>query len=175
MNEQSITGSKVTLKPMDLSFVTQKYLGWLKDPEASYAIIYPSSELKELETYVKKRMADLNCRFWAILDRETEEHIGNVKLEPVLWQHKRAAFGILIGEKNYWGRGFGTEATSLVTEHAFKELGLNKVELGVKTDNKGAIRAYEKSGFVAEGVLKQHEFLHGKYHDIVMMAKFREH
>ena len=60
---------------------------------------------------------------------------------------KSAQFGLLIGDKNYWGKGIGKEVTKIVTNWAFKELGLKKVGLGVIANNIAAINVYKKAGF----------------------------
>jgi RimJ/RimL family protein N-acetyltransferase len=79
-------------------------------------------------------------------------------------------FGIVIGEKAHWNRGFGTEATRLALRFAFGELNLHRVELEVFAFNKRAIRAYEKAGFRLEGTRLQSHFHNGAYHDAHIMG-----
>jgi RimJ/RimL family protein N-acetyltransferase len=76
----------------------------------------------------------------------------------------------MIGEKDCWNQGYGTEATRLILEFAFGELGLHRVWLDVDSDNRRARRAYEKAGFKQEGIKRDHMYYDGAFHDIVLMS-----
>ena len=89
--------------------------------------------------------------FLAIIHGETEKHIGNVKLGPINWIHRFADVGIMIGEKEMWGHGIGTDAIRLVSEYAFSKLHLHKLNTGVLLGNKASIKAFRKAGFAGEG------------------------
>ncbi len=169
-----LRGSQVDLFPMSLEYVNENYLHWLSDPEITRFISAIYTDISGLQRYVQQRMDDPNVCFWAICDRNSGQHIGNVKLEPINRKDLRATFGILIGNHNYWGRGICTEVTRLVSDYAFGELKLIKVDLGVSEDNQAAIRAYEKAGFHREGTLKRHQLVHNRMIDVVLMAKFTE-
>ena len=79
-----------------------------------------------------------------------------------------------IGERDHWGQGHGTEATSLMVRYAFETLNLNRVWLHVYEYNRRGIRAYEKAGFRREGLLRQDTFRDGRYWDTVVMAVLRD-
>ena len=111
---------------------------------------------------------------FAIVDRATEQHIGNTAIHNIDWIRRLGEFGIIVGEKAYWGKGYGTEATRLVVGFAFDRLNLNKVWLGVHADHPGAIRAYEKVGFKIEGRLRQEMVRNGVYADRLIMGILRE-
>ena len=85
-----------------------------------------------------------------------------------------AELRILIGDKNYWGQGIGTECTKLLVDYGFSRLNLNMIWLGVNTENKPAIRVYEKSGFVHEGILRQVQYRNGRYYDALRLSILRE-
>ena len=87
-------------------------------------------------------------------------------------QNKKAEYGVFIGEKDYLGKGVGQAATKLILDFAFTELKLHKVFLRVLSDNIGAIKSYEKSGFVQEGFFKDEIFADGKYESVIFMAVF---
>lgn len=99
--------------------------------------------------------------------------IGICTLEPPDWRIRKALLGITIGETDYWGQGYGTDATLIMLRYAFLELNMNRVELGVFDYNTRAIRAYEKIGFVHEGARRQCLYRDGEYHDIFHMAILR--
>ena len=77
--------------------------------------------------------------------------IGDVGLDGVLWNHGDAFVGIGIGDREYWGKGYGTDAMRLILRYAFCELNLQRVSLNVFEYNPRAIRSYEKLGFIHEG------------------------
>ena len=82
-------------------------------------------------------------------------------------------FGITLGDKNYWGRGYGTEATRLAVDYAFTMRNVRKVHLNVLANNPRAMAAYSKVGFVEEGRRREHVWSGGAYVDLVLMGIFR--
>ena len=106
----------------------------------------------------------------AICLRTKSEHIGNIYLREIDWVARKAALHIFIGSKQHRGRGHGTRAIRLLLGHAFLDLNLNRIQLEVLADNTPAIKAYERSGFVAEGRLRGAVFKHGEYRDSLVMA-----
>ena len=85
--------------------------------------------------------------------RDSGEHIGNIKYEPIDIEEHQATMGILIGEENWRGRGVATEVINKSAIWLQENLTINKILLGVDVGNIGAIRAYEKSGFKENKVL----------------------
>ncbi len=100
--------------------------------------------------------------------------IGNIVLIGVDPVHRRAELGIAIGEKGDWGRGYGTDAIRVILRFAFEVLNLRRVELITDIDNERGIRAYEKCGFVREGVLRAKRMRYGEPLDMLIMAVLRE-
>ena len=88
--------------------------------------------------------------------------------------HRRAELGIAIGEKGDWGRGYGTDAIRVILRFAFEVLKLRRIELITDADNERGIRAYEKCGFVCEGVLRAKRLRYGKPLDMLIMAVLSE-
>ena len=106
---------------------------------------------------------------------ETAEgvHIGNVGLHRIDWKNRNAEPGIAIGEKEYWNRGYGTDAIRTLLGLAFREMNLHRVFLRVDADNARGIRCYEKAGFRQEGTLREAVFKAGIYHDQYVMSILR--
>lgn len=102
--------------------------------------------------FVEGALANPNLEFFAILDRATEAHVGNIKLGPIDHNHMTAEVGLMIGERAFWGKGYGTQAIRLITQHAFDDLGLCKITAGAYANNLGSIRAFEKAGWHVEGI-----------------------
>lgn len=149
--DEIIKGNRVYLRELCTNDASEKYANWLNDPIVNQYLETRSSTIEEIEEYIKSKTSDPNSLFVGIFDINTKNHIGNMKFEPINWSTKEATIGILIGDKNYWGKGIATEATHLFIKHAFEMLGLKKIKLGVDARNKAAIRVYEKLGFKQTG------------------------
>jgi len=89
-------------------------------------------------------------------------------------RNRSAEFGIMIGDKSYWNRGYGTEAVRLLAQHGYNTLNLNRIYLRVLETNPRAIRAYEKAGFTLEGRQRQAEFRDGKYIDMLVLSMLKD-
>jgi N-acetyl sugar amidotransferase len=143
----TIPGNKIYLRSLTIEDASAEYCSWLNDPEVNQYLETRKSTIEELKSYIHKQIEDPNSIFVGIFDSHNDVHIGNIKLEPINWNEKTAVLGILIGNKYYWGKGIGTEATSIFVDYAFTSLKLNAIKLGVIPENKGAIKVYEKVGF----------------------------
>mgnify|MGYP002732763925 CR=1 FL=1 len=99
--------------------------------------------------------------------------VGRCGVIRVDWKNRLGELAIMIGAP-YQGRGYGTEAMSLVCDFAFKEMNLHKLKVTVFAFNQSAVRCYEKNGFVREGLLKDELYRDGAYRDVVVLARIRE-
>jgi RimJ/RimL family protein N-acetyltransferase len=104
---------------------------------------------------------------------ETWKLIGNCGFFNYDQRNANAEFGIMIGEKSYWNKGYGTEAVRLLVKHGFQTVNLNRIYLRVLENNLRAIRAYEKAGFTHEGRQRQADFRDGRYIDLLVMSTLR--
>jgi RimJ/RimL family protein N-acetyltransferase len=100
--------------------------------------------------------------------------IGTAGLHDVDQQNGTAEFGIAIGEKGEWGKGYGTDATRAICDFGFAELRLERIGLYVYDRNDRGRRAYEKAGFTLEGTLRRAHFARGDYHDVHVMSLLRD-
>ncbi len=100
--------------------------------------------------------------------------VGDCGLRFIDWKNRKAEFFITIGEKEFWGKGLGSDALRIVMRLAFDKMNLNRLWLSVLVDNPRAVRCYEKCGFVREGLLRQESYVDGKYRDVLLMALLRE-
>ena len=96
--------------------------------------------------------------------------IGSVYLRDIDKEHRKAEYGIFIGEEDALGQGYGTHAAKLILAYAFEELKLHKVMLRLLAGNDRAKSSYEKAGFVQEAYLRDEVFLDGEFRDIILMA-----
>ncbi|MFA6551004.1 MAG: GNAT family N-acetyltransferase [Patescibacteria group bacterium] len=156
-NEEKIMGERIYLRKLNLADVSQAYCDWLNDAEVNKLLYVKSWTMSGLKDYVAQRLKNSNCFFAGIFDKKNDLHIGTIKLEPINWRKQEAKLGLVIGNKNYWGKGIGTEATKLMVGHAFKKMGLKKIKLSVHLENKPAIGVYEKAGFKVDAIKKSAE------------------
>lgn len=146
----SLKTPRFILRKLLPSDVSEKYLNWLNTPDSKRYIEYSKSEqsLDSLLEYVSNKANQENCLFWGIFDLKTGDHIGNLKYEPIDIKQKITTMGILIGDTNWRGQGVAPEVLRSSAYWLKKNLGLEKITLGVDKDNIAAIRAYRKVGFL---------------------------
>jgi RimJ/RimL family protein N-acetyltransferase len=104
---------------------------------------------------------------------EDDRLIGMLELDEIEWAHGSGGLSLAIGEPEYWGKGYGSEALALALRFAFDELNLHRVELTVFAYNQRAIAMYEKLGFVREGVFRERIHRDGQRHDMYLYGLLR--
>jgi len=147
---EKITGEKIYLRRLSSEDATEKYCGWINDPEVNRYLETKKIDILCLKDYINEKNFRSDCLLLGIFSKRGDCHIGNVKFEPIDFKRKETTMGLLIGDKEYWNQGIGTEAATLVVNYAFDALGLEKISLGVVLENKAAVRTYEKVGFKFE-------------------------
>ena len=163
-----LAGKKCYLSPMNPDDAP-KYAEWLNDLEITVNLdLLMQVNLVNEKEFIDKNLKDGNAVF-AIVDLETDMLIGNCGLMKIDRIHRNAEFGIFIGDKNFWKRGFGGEATRLILDYSFNILNLENIFLRVLSYNKKAIHVYEKAGFKQIGLLREFVGIAGKRYDFVLM------
>lgn len=169
-----LAGPRLILRPVTLEDANIKYCAWLNDPEVNRFLEtrFCRQTVASVRSYVQEMQQSHQTVFLAIVLRDSSLHIGNIKLGPVLTPHRRAEISFFLGEKQFWGQGYATEAVGLLTDFALNELQLRKVTAGCYHTNKGSQRVFEKLGYVLEGVLKDHYFSDDVWVDRLCYARF---
>jgi RimJ/RimL family protein N-acetyltransferase len=137
------------LKILDSDFKNlENYLRWMQDVESNPFIegVNVSTTKESLVRYIAEKKDLKHALFFGIFTKDNFEHIGNVKLEPLI-RGQSATVGILIGEEKWRRKGVGFEILTELLRYSFTELGLKKVDLGVDKQNSAAINLYKKVGF----------------------------
>jgi RimJ/RimL family protein N-acetyltransferase len=173
-----LKGKSVLLRPVNRSDISY-FLKWFNDPEViQYLRLYlPMTEMAE-ERYIEelgttRAKSDIILVVEAIEGASTRP-IGNCGLHEICPKDHNATFGIVIGEKDYWGKGYGTEAARLVINYGFQQLNLHRVSSSAFAFNERSIKFHKKIGFREEGRLRQAMFKNGQYHDEVQFGILRE-
>jgi RimJ/RimL family protein N-acetyltransferase len=147
---------------------------WINDFEVKQYVNsrYPISRVSEVEWLVRatKRIGYSDGLILAIETLAEGRHIGNLGLHDVVAEARKACLGIMIGDKDCWNHGYGTDAIRTLLRFAFAEMNLNRVWLEVNEDNARAIACYRKCGFVEEGRLRQDRYAAGRFRDSLIMG-----
>ena len=171
-----IKGVQIYLREVQISDVNVNYYGWINDPEVTrYLEVRNIPQSPEnIKKYVQAMDGNADEIFLAICLREDGHHVGNIKLGPINWLHRFAEVSLVIGEKQFWGKGIGTEAVRLVSHFAFDVLNLHKLKSGCYEENIGSTKAFLKAGFVQEGILKSQWYLNGRHRNEIVLGLCRE-
>ena len=164
--------ANVFLRPLELADLERTFR-WHNDPELYRTLVSPFRHVSRSaeDGWIRKKMEFSNAEMqFAICLDEGPRHIGNIHMRGIDWVSRTAETGIFIGEKDLQGKGYGQQAMRLLLKHAFNDLALLRVWLTVFDDNLGAIRSYEKVGFVREGLLRKHAYKLGEFKNLVYMG-----
>ncbi len=165
-------GQRLYLRETRLTDVNENYVRWMNNPEVNCYLEcrFKRHTIESLTEYVQKTIANQDIYSFAICLQDNNKHIGNIKLGPINWQHLRADVGLLIGEIDCWGKGFASETISMVSRYAFEILDLNKLTAGCYEVNKWSARAFEKSGWLREGLRRDNAIIAGKPCDSILLG-----
>ncbi len=169
MHQPFVIGKKIYLRVIEEGDLNEEYQSWLNDEEVcrfNSHHRFPNYQ-ENMAEYFNSVIKTRNNLILAIVDKETDKHIGNISLQEINYFDRGAEFAIIIGNKNYWGKGVGEEAGQLIIEHGFKTLNLHRIYCGTSTENIGMQKLAKKLGFKQEGVLREALFKNGKFQDVI--------
>jgi RimJ/RimL family protein N-acetyltransferase len=171
-----IEGKLINLRAREMSDV-ERMTRWVNDPEVRrfMGASYPWS-LEAEDAFVRGQvsvpMAFGDLRF--AIETKDGVHVGSCGLHHASPENRDAELGIMIGEKAYWSKGYGSDAVTTLVRFAFEEMNLHRVELHVYDFNERGQAAYRKCGFVEEGRMRDAHFHDGVYGVVVVMAVLRD-
>jgi len=162
-----LRGERIYLRPLEMSDL-ERCQRWINDPDNRTTLVshLPLNQNAEKEFIERCSKPDKEIHL-AIVLNEGDRHIGTIGLFNIRWKDRAAEFGLMIGEADARGHGYGSEAIRLINKYAFEQLNLNRLELSVVAFNERAIRMYEAAGFVREGVRRETVFSGGRYVDLI--------
>lgn len=168
-----LKGKRVTLRALEREDLPNCHR-WLNDEEVTRHLGRndPLSMVEE-EQWFEKQVTDKANLVFAIED-EDGNYIGNISLHKIDFRNGTAEIGIVIGEKDAWGKGYGPEATLVLLRYAFEDLRLHRVRSAAFAENLRSIRCQEKCGFVREGVRREAIFRFGRWHDLTLFGILAE-
>ena len=162
-----LESERLLLRPVELADVNETYRCWMNDPAVMQYTEsrFQTHSLEQIRQYVLSVQADAGSRFFAIVEKQSGKHIGNIKIGHIHPVHRHGDVGIIIGDKASWGKGYATESLQLVAGFAGRNLKLHKLTAGIYANNLGSLQAFLKAGFVLEGRFASHWFCDGEYVD----------
>jgi len=170
MQNPFIVGDRIYLRPLEVEDAGV-FVPWRSDAEIRQYMGMPSptNRIRERESLEGCYKNDRNIHLGIVL-RKNNQLMGSLGLYDISISHRHAELGILIGDRDCWSKGYGTEAMNLILEHGFDQLNLHRIYLFVLDFNLRAIRAYEKVGFIRECVMRDHGYRNGEYCDDYAMS-----
>ena len=175
-DKHRIDGPRLHLRSARPSDASDRYVAWLNDAEINryLELRFSTHTLAGVKAYIAEMAESTTYVFLAIVLNDGERHIGNIKIGPINRAHRYADIGIVIGEKDAWGKGYATEAISLATRYAFETLGLHRLEAGAYEPNMGSAKAFIKAGWHEEGREIAKWSVDGKFVDGIRVACIRK-
>lgn len=184
MNSNIILSSEISshqkkivigIRRLELSDINNTYCSWLNDPEVNRYLEsrFIKWDIEKLTNYYMENHRE--GLFWAIIDLTENKHIGNVKLSLIDKKNSSIVLGIMIGDKNYWGRGIATEVIKIATDYCFSQLNIHKITAGAYGDNHASINAFIKNGFIIESETLGHFKISTGWTSAVLLSKINDH
>ena len=131
-------------------------------------------QFSEVEKYVHTVLNSKNDCFFAIYHKETDEFIGTQRVGHIDWRAGIGDIGVLVGNKNYWGKGIATQAVDIACNYAFSVLSLRKLTGGTPDSNVAMCKCFERVGFKQEGRLRKQLLMQGTYCDHMLFGLLKD-
>ena len=168
---KAMQGNTVSLRPLKKADV-RSIARWHDDREIMTMISLTRTGSEEYwSEWLERKLQSPSAIYFGIVSKNDDRLIGYIHLEELYPTQKLCRdVGILIGEKDMWSKGYGTEAMELLLRFAFEELGLHRLELMTFTFNRRGIRVWEKVGFKREGLMRRARLANGEWQDLYFYA-----
>jgi RimJ/RimL family protein N-acetyltransferase len=179
MKKDLFNGDLVRLAAADLEAAAEAFALWSLDSEYYRLLVSDACHLwSKIKTKEWLEKDLLSCKpdlySFMIHTLDGDRLIGEIGLDGVKYTHGDAFVGIGLGERDFWGKGYGTDAMRVLLRFAFTELNLRRISLDVFEYNPRAVRSYEKAGFIVEGRMRGMLQREGKRWDLIFMGILRE-
>lgn len=168
MNAIFISGKRILLSPLEKRLHLDTCYKWFNDQEVIQYLLtdcMPTTYENEIKWF--DDLCSDDRLIFAVETQGERKHIGNVGLHYINWINRNARTVTIIGDKDEWGKGFGTEAKRLLIAYAFNTLNLHKLSSYVIESNTPSLRINERCGFSIEGCLHEQVYRRGQYHNVI--------
>jgi RimJ/RimL family protein N-acetyltransferase len=172
-----LKGEKIILRPIIKTDISL-FLKWFNNPELlQYISLYlPMTEIEEEEWIKTIAQNPKNNVIFIIeaIENSNKIPIGDIGLFHINTKDQNCVFGIAIGEKDYWSKGYGTDASKLIIDYGFKQLNLYSISSSAIEYNERSIRLHKKLGFKEEGRRRKRHFKNGQFWDEIIYGLLKE-
>ncbi len=169
-----LSGNRVDLCVLDPQADMSTYESWINDQETTRYLMagkYPLTQ-KGIRQFIKQFKNSKEILLGIFLKRD-RRYIGNIALRLIDERNRSADIGLMIGDADSRGQGFGAEALRLIVEHAFFCLNLHRVMAGIVESNVPSVRLFERLGFQKEGMLREYFYVNGKHESFLLYGLLR--
>jgi len=175
MRNPFLVGDKIYLRQIEGKDLNENYQSWFNDSEiCMFNSHHRFPNYKEnMQEYYNKIIKSKNNLILAIVDKDSDKHIGNISLQNIDYINRSAELAIIIGDKDYWGKGIGKSACKLIINHGYSSLNLNRIFCGTSSENKAMQKLAETIGFKKEGVSRQAIYKSSNYNDVINYGLIR--
>jgi len=165
---------KCFLRPLTKEDVSDNYISWLNDYEVMKFTEqkYHKHSKGDVEKFVNQKFESKSDFLFGIFYEN--KHIGNIKLGPILWEHRSAVITYFIGEKSYWGNGIATIVVEKVVNFGITDLSLEKIHAGYYSNNYASGKVLANCGFKLEGERTKSLIFEGKRVNYVLVGYFKD-
>ncbi len=166
------TRSRLTLKPFKTDMVKPYYVDWLNDKEVNRFLEtrHTQQTLTSCTEFVKNCEQDPNSHLFAIFITDNDTHIGNVKIGNINPRYLNGQISLFLGNKTYWHKGYGTETVQLISQYAFQQLALHRLEAWCYQQNTASLRIFQANQYKIEGINKESIIVNNHYSDLYHLA-----
>lgn len=165
-------GGRILLRELQSEDVNEAYLSWFRDPAVVEFLDARNITREDAIAHLQAGLQTRTYFMYAIIAKDVNKHIGNLKVGPIHWAHGFSDLVTVIGDRDYWGKGLATEAVKIGIRIAFETLGLRKLSAGIADSNAGSVKAYTRAGFVIEGRMRGQILINGEPRDKLVIACF---
>ncbi|NWG05749.1 MAG: GNAT family N-acetyltransferase [Chloroflexi bacterium] len=174
-----LTGELVRLSALDADEIGRTFARWGRDSEFQRLLnsnVARMASAKNAQTWLEKELDEqpVNLHWFGIRKLDDDMLLGDIDLYVYNWSARDAFVGLGIGEREFWGKGYGTDVMKVILRYGFTEVNLKRVTLIVFEYNPRAIRSYEKAGFRHEGRMRGVLNKEGRRWDMLTMGILRE-
>jgi RimJ/RimL family protein N-acetyltransferase len=171
-----IEGTTVNLRAQEMADLERNHR-WVNDREVTRFLgMRYLMALAAEESWMRERTKTAHsfANNGFAIETKDGRHIGNCGIHNPSPEDRSATVGIMIGEQDCWGHGYGTDAMRTMVRFGFEEMNLHRIELDVYAFNERARASYRKCGFAEEACKRQEVFREGAYIDVIVMAVLRD-
>lgn len=163
-----LRGKRVELRAIERDLL-KNYVAWFNDPEVmAYFGRFEPMSLAQEERWYESQIDSQDTKSYAVFFEG--EHVGGAGYHRINMRNRHAEVGLLIGRKDLWDKGLGADILQVLLRQGFEQMNFHSLYLWVFADNARAIHCYEKAGFKRMGRMRDAEFRHGRYHDMLLMG-----